>query len=105
MSKAKAELRPDFLAIIVVGAGSSYARGPDRTDCIERVKRTVVSDWKTLFDLAGKEVTVNVVDVTGYDDLWWDSRGVHIEGHPDVALPIEQVKVTLPSLAEAESDD
>jgi hypothetical protein len=95
----------DFLAIIMVGAGSSYARGPDREDCIERVKRTVVSDWQTLFDLGGKEATVNVVDVTGHDEVWWDSRGVHVEGQPELALPIEQVKVTLPSLDEAERDD
>ena len=105
MSKAKEELRPDFLAIIMVGAGSSYARGPDRQDCIERVKRAAVSDWQTLFDLAGKEATVNVVEVTGHDSVWWDSVGVHVEGQPDLALPIEQVKVTLSTLADAESDD
>lgn len=87
--------RRDFLAIIMVGAGSSYARGPDREDCIRRVKHFAVSDWKTLFDLKGKEATVNVVEVTGHESVWWDSRGVHVEGKPDVALPIEQVKVTL----------
>lgn len=87
----------DFIAIIMVGAGSSYARGPDKADCIARVRSIVVEDWATIFDLAGKEATVNVVDVTGHDEVWWDSRGVHVEGQPDLALPIEQVKVTLPA--------
>ena len=95
----------DFIAIILVGAGSSYARGPDREDCIERVKRAAVSDWQSLFDLAGKEATVNVADVTGHDEVWWDSLGVHVKGDPEPALPIEQVKVTLPTLEEAESDE
>jgi len=85
----------DYLAIILVGCGSSYARGSDRQDCIDRVRKIAVSDWKTLFNLKGKEATVNVVDVTGHDDVWWDSRGVHVEGQPDLALPIEQVKVIL----------
>lgn len=96
MENAKNSAR-DFLAIILVGTGSSYARGPDRQDCIDRVKRIVVSDWSSLFDLKGKEATVNVVDVTGHDKVWWDSRGVHVEGQPDLALPIEQVRVTLPN--------
>lgn len=88
--------RRDFIAIIMVGAGSSYARGPDRDDCIDRVKRMVVADWSSLFDLAGKEAIVNVVDVTGHERVWWDHRGVHVEGDPEPTLPIEQVKVTLP---------
>lgn len=85
----------DFLAIIMVGAGSSFARGPDRDDVVARVKRTVVSDWSSLFDLKGKEATVNLVDVTGHDEVWWDDRGVHVEGNPEPSLPVERVKVTL----------
>lgn len=87
--------RRDFLAIIMIGAGSSYARGPDREDCIKRVKRIAVSDWGSIFKLKGEEATVNVVEVTGHESVWLDSRGVHVEGKPDLALPIEQVKVTL----------
>jgi hypothetical protein len=85
----------DYLAIILVGSGSSYARGPDKQDCINRVRRTVVSDWSSLFKLKGQQATVNVVDVTGHESIYWDDRGVHVEGKEDVALPIEQVKVTL----------
>lgn len=85
----------DFLAIILVGAGSSFARGPDKADCIARVKKIAKSDWSTLFDLAGKKATINVVDVTGHDEVWWDSRGVHVKGDPEPSLPVEQVEVTL----------
>lgn len=85
----------DFIAIIMVGAGSSFARGPDKADCIARVRKTARSDWSSLFDLAGKKATVNVVDVTGYEKVWWDSRGVHVDADPEPALPIERVEVTL----------
>jgi hypothetical protein len=90
-------MKKDYIAIILVGAGSSFARGPDKQDCIDRVRKIVVSDWSSLFDLGGKEATVNVVDVTGHESIYWDARGVHVEGKEDIALPIEQVKVTLPA--------
>ena len=94
--------KKDYLAIILVGAGSSYARGPDRQDCIERVKRMVVLDWSSLFDVAGKPATVNVVEA-GDDRVWWDARGVYAEDaqRRSRTLDVEQVEVTLPSLEEA----
>lgn len=85
----------DYLAVILVGAGSSWARGPDKADCIARVKKSVVDDWSSLFELRGKEATVNVVDVTGHDEVWWDHQGFHVEGNYNPELPIEQVAVTL----------
>lgn len=96
----------DYLCIIMVGAGgSSYARGPDKADCIERVKRTAVSDWQTLFDLGGKEATVNVIDVTGHDKVYWDDFGIHADDDPEAKFEVEKIKVTLPSLQQAEQDD
>jgi len=87
--------KKDWLAIILIGAGSSYARGPDREDTISRCGKIAVSDWSTLYDLAGKETTVNVVDVTGHDEVWWDSRGVW-SGDKLIEASVEQVTVTLP---------
>ena len=91
------EPKKDFLAIMMIGAGSSYARGPDRQDTIDRCAKIAVSDWGSLYDMSGKETTINVVDVTGYEKIWWDSRGVHTAEDPkdDAVLPVEQVKVTL----------
>jgi fructoselysine-6-P-deglycase FrlB-like protein len=43
----------DFIAIIMVGAGSSHARGRIRRTAFARVKKIAVSDWsKPLFDLS-----------------------------------------------------
>lgn len=77
MSKAKEKVRHEFLAIIMIGMGSSFARGPDRDDTIRRVVSIAFSDWRTLFDLSEKEVSVNVYDVTGRTSIWWDAQGVH----------------------------
>jgi hypothetical protein len=86
----------DYLAIIMMPmGGSSYARGPDRQDCIDRVGKIAVSDWSSLFDCGGKPCKVNVFDVTGHDKVWWDAQGVHVND-PDVVLPVELVDVTLP---------
>lgn len=85
----------DYLAIILIGAGSSWARGPNKDDVVARVKRGVVADWSSLFKLKGAEATVNVVDVTGYDEVWWDDRGIHVGGDPEPSLPVERIKVAL----------
>lgn len=90
--------KKDYIAVILIGAGSSYARGPDRDDCLKRVTRIAFSDWKSLYDLSGKEATANVVDVTGYDKVWWDARGFHVDADPEPELPVEQVKVTFPKV-------
>lgn len=67
----------DYLAIIMVGpGGSSFARGSDLEDTINRAVKIAHEDWSKLFDLSGKKVSVNVFDVTGYEDLYWDDRGV-----------------------------
>lgn len=86
--------KSDFLAIILIASGSSHARGPDKEDCISRVQRIFVDDWSSLFDVSGKEATIGVYDVTGFDEVYWDHRGVH--SGDKTFEPIELRKVTLP---------
>jgi hypothetical protein len=88
----------DWLAIILIGAGSSFARGPDREDTIRRVVSICASDWGGLFDLSEKPVSVNVYDVTGFEKVWWDHAGVHTADDPkdDAELPHEVVQRTFP---------
>ncbi|USM11507.1 hypothetical protein vBCbaSRXM_62 [Citromicrobium phage vB_CbaS-RXM] len=88
-AKTATETR-DYLAIILVGAGSSYARGPDKEDVVKRVMKIVFSDWKSLFDLKGQTVSVNLYDVTGHDDVYWEARGVFAA--PD-HTPIERLEL------------
>lgn len=97
MKKANAPAR-DFLAIILIGMGSSYARGPDKDDQIERVVKIAFSDWSSLYDLAGKEVSVNVYEIPdGIDSVWWDERGVFAEGRKEPLERLELVKREFPA--------
>lgn len=94
-------MKKDYLAIILLGAGSSHARGPDLEDCVKRVGKIVVSDWSSLFDVKGKPAKVGCYDVTGHDSLYWDARGVFAskEGEEkDVEIALLEVRdITLPT--------
>lgn len=66
----------DYLAIIRMGVGSAHGRSPDKEKaiayCIQELKH-----WGHLFDVADKEVTINVVDVIGYGDCDWGDYPDH----------------------------
>lgn len=67
----------DWLAYIELGGGSgSWARGKDRADTIRRLLRIFKSDWNGLIDFGGLEVGVIVADVTGLDQVYFDSCSV-----------------------------
>jgi hypothetical protein len=87
----------DFLAVALIGAGSSYARGPNKEDTILRCKHFVESDWKTLYHLDGQPCKINVIDVEGYDKVWWDARGFHTSEDTltDAKLDVEVREVIL----------
>lgn len=92
------EAKKDFLAIFLIGCGSSFGRADTAEKAVALCKRSAEQDWKSLFDLDGREVTINVYDVTGYDDLFWDERGVHPDNKPEETLGKDRhslVKVTL----------
>jgi hypothetical protein len=66
------DTKQDFIAIILIGGGSSYGRAPDKETAIKHALRSL-RDWAGLFKVDGVEVGINVVDVTGYGDLYWGS--------------------------------
>jgi len=85
MSAAK-----DYIAIILIGGGSSWARDPDPERAIARVAKIFKSDWKSLFKLDGVEVRVNLWDVTGNESVHWDDCGMH--GDCEADHPITRVE-------------
>ena len=108
MKKVRAEKRgvkaapvKDWLAHIPILAGGTWARGEDRADTIRLCLKMAKSDWSSLVDFAGLEVAVFVGDVTGYDEVHFDSTGIFTipEGgkrglNPDrIYLPKERVEV------------
>jgi hypothetical protein len=66
----------DYLAWVNIGTGCSWSRYPTKSGAIE-VAVNLLRDWAKLYDVWDKEVTVNVIEVTGFGDLVWDHEGVH----------------------------
>lgn len=86
----------DYLAIIYIGAGSSFAREPKREDAIRQVGRILVSDWKHMFNIKGKPAKVSLYNVEGHDSVYWDHGGVFVEGTNEAIPLLEVVDITLP---------
>ena len=90
----------DYLAIIPIGAGSSWGRSPDKEVAIKNAV-TALKDWTVYYDLSGVEITINVIDVMGYGTVVWDNRGVHGKNEmtgidETITRPIEHVKRVTP---------
>jgi hypothetical protein len=90
------KMTKDYLAIVLIGAGSTFARGEDKDATVKKCARGVMRDWSRLFDVKGKEVTVNVFDVTGHDDLRWDNEGVFNCDTGERIDLLERVKTIVP---------
>lgn len=65
----------DYLALILCSGMGTYWRCKDRDEAIKRCAKLFKSDFKSILKI-GKTVKVNVYDVTGYDEVWWDDRGL-----------------------------
>jgi len=85
----------DYLVIVSLPyGGGSWARGSDRDQTIERCKRILKSDWKSLFKFKkGLVVKANVLDATGFDNFEWGHMGITADGKPFTG-PIEVVDIT-----------
>jgi len=65
-----------YLAVILIGGGSSWARMESKENAIKTVCKILKQDWGKYYKLnKGSDVSVTVVDVDGYDDIYWDYDG------------------------------
>lgn len=97
----QSEPERDYLAVALIGAGSSYARGPDLEYCVTRLGKIIVSDWSSLYDVGGKPCSVNLFEVPpGFGRVRWGADGVFAEpegGGDWLALDrLELREITLP---------
>jgi hypothetical protein len=60
----------DYLAVISIGAGSSFGRASDKEEAIKLAIRNY-RDWDHLFVVSDTDVVLNVVDVQGYGQCSW----------------------------------
>ena len=90
----------DYLAVVFIGAGSSYGRSPDREKAIELCMRSL-RDWGSYYVLEGHTFTLNVLDVKGWDSVIWSHSGFSgknpgDEKYTKLDLPIEAVERVYP---------
>jgi hypothetical protein len=90
----------DYLAVVFIGAGSSYGRSGNKEVAIENCMRAL-KDWGVYYKLEGHKFTVNVMDVNGWDTVAWDDRGFWGKNPGDakatkLELSIEQIERVYP---------
>lgn len=85
-------MQKDYLAIILIGGGSSYGRADSEDEAVSRAI-TALYDWSHLYQIDGAEVTVNLYDVTGNDQLWWDDCGVHADREADFPITTLEMRI------------
>lgn len=72
--KPRPKPRTDYIAVILIGCGSSHGRSTDRDKAIAGC-HAYLSDWKDLFAVKGHAFTAIVLDVFGYGEVQWSHRG------------------------------
>jgi hypothetical protein len=60
----------DYLAVILIGGGSSWGRSPDKEEAIRGAIRNY-RDWDSIYKVSDTDVVVNIIDVKGYDQCSW----------------------------------
>ena len=66
----------DYLAVIYIAGGSSHGRSPDKEKAINLALQ-YFNDWDSLFLLTERDLEIQVVNVDGYGQCFWDHRGMH----------------------------
>lgn len=64
----------DYLAVVFIGAGSSYGRSGNKEVAIETCLRAL-KDWSVYYKIEGETFKVCVLDVHGWETVAWDDRG------------------------------
>ena len=92
----------DYLAIIPIGAGSTFGRGRDKEKAI-RTALAHLRDWDSLYNTSEIQVTINVVDIHGYGDCDWGFDGLQgvneaTGKYEPIQRPVEHIKRVTPKL-------
>jgi hypothetical protein len=65
----------EYLAYVLIGGGSAWGRSEGKEAAIDLAIKSL-KDWNTYYDVSDKEVTVRVVEITGYDEVVWEDNEI-----------------------------
>ena len=85
----------EYLAYVLIGGGSAWGRSESKEAAIDLAIKSL-KDWNTHYDVSDKEVTVRVVEITGYDEVVWEydkisGKKPDAEKFETIDNPIERV--------------
>ena len=86
----------EYIAFILIGAGSTWGRSKDKEEAITEALNQL-RGWDQYYDVYDKDVRVNIMDATGYDEVSWDDDGMYgkREGgdgkYENISRPIERI--------------
>ena len=86
----------DYLAVVFIGAGSSYGRSSNKETAIDNCMRAL-KDWTVYYELEGAAIKLNILDVQGWETVYWGADGFWGKNPDDAKgtkldLPIERVE-------------
>ena len=90
----------EYLAYVLIGGGSAWGRSEGKEAAIDLAIKSL-KDWNTYYDVSDKEVTVRVVEITGYDEVVWEDNEISgkkpgAEKFETIDNPIERVTCQTP---------
>lgn len=87
----------DYIAFILIGAGSTWGRSPDKEEAITEALNQL-RGWDQYFDVYDVDTRVNIIDATGFDEVIWDDdgfygvpKGGHTENYQKIDCPVERI--------------
>lgn len=78
-------MEQEFLAVCMIGAGSSWGRASTQDEAVEFCTDSIISDWGSIYKLDGQEVIISCYDITGNDVVRLEYTGLigdNEEEHP-----------------------
>lgn len=78
-------MEQEFLAVCMIGAGSSWGRAESLEDAVRFCTDSLIFDWGSIYKLDGQEVIISCYEITGNDVVRLEYTGLigdNEEKHP-----------------------
>src|SRR5215467_6173381 len=83
--------KKDYIAVIAVGCAGAWARDVSKEQVIKRVARIFKHDFSQFYKLTkGVDITINVIDVTGFTSVCWDESGFYVGTDIETGVRIDR---------------
>lgn len=78
----------DILAVCMIGAGSSWGRGPTVEKAVKECERELLGCWGSIYNLDNAELVISLYDVTGNDTVRLEYTGLVGDNEKDFPIAL-----------------